>query len=484
MKRRFNRRKVLTATLAIAVLTIMLALATSDKRSAFSGQDSTQDLTQDATAGASLTPADRLILHNAKRLIEEGRHVFRFDTFGDEAFWGDTLKLHQAIMGANLGGVGAGLSPNTALALGLKVDVQALPPSLVAALQRGQVNLDDPATTLVLLSLNAVVGLTGFFEGQGAAASSPGSLQSVGIQCALCHSTVDDSFAPGIGHRLDGLANRDLNIGAIVALAPDLSAFASLLGVDEATVRAVLNSWGPGKFDAELILDGKAFRPDGTSGATLIPNALGLAGHNQHTWGGGWGTVTYWNAFVANLEMHGQGTFFDRRLDNAEQFPIAAANGFGHLRTDPDEDRITAKLPALHFYQLAIPAPKPRPGIDFNPDAAERGDQLFSGKATCNNCHVEPLWTEPGWNVHKPEDIGIDSFQSDRAPDRTYRTMNLAGIFVRERGLFMHEANKGRFYHDGRFATLRDVVDHYDTFFNLRLTEQEKRDLIEYLKSL
>jgi len=160
-----------------------------------------------------------------------------------------------------------------------------------------------------------------------------------------------------------------------------------------------------------------------------------------------------------NLEMHGQGTFFDPRLDNAQQFPIAARNRFGHLRTPPDQDRITPKLAALHFYQLSLPVPVPRPGEDFSPQAAQRGDELFSGKARFNECHVEPLWTEPGWNLHEAEEIGIDSFQADRAPDHAYKTQNLAGLFIRERGLFMNSANKGRFFHDGRFATLLDVVN-------------------------
>jgi len=294
---------------------------------------------------------------------------------------------------------------------------------------------------------------------------------------------------------MDGFANRDLDVGKIIASAPDLSAFANLLGISQDGVRQVLRSWGPGKFDAELGLDGKAFNPQqvthgvvtGTnvSGATLIPNAFGLAGFNQHTWTGAWGTITYWNALVANLEMHGKGRFFDPRLNNAAQFPIAASHGFADLpHIDPDEDLITKKLPALHFYQLAIPAPAPEAGIDFDDSAAKRGDTLFSGKAHCNNCHVEPLWTEPGWNLHKPEEIGIDSFEANRAPDHSYKTMNLAGVFVRERGLFMNPANKGRFYHDGRFPTLMDVVNHYNIFFSLGLSEQEKRDLVEYLKSL
>jgi hypothetical protein len=430
---------------------------------------------------------DAEIVANATDLLNDGRETFRFDTFGDEVFWGGTLQLHQAIKGAALGGVGPGVSPTTALTLGLKVDVDALPQPLINKLKQGKVNLDDPATTVALLKLNAVVGLQGFFSGD--------NLNSIGITCAVCHSTVDNSLTFGVGHRLDGWANRDLDVGKIVASAPNLSPFTNLLGVSDATVRAVLNSWGPGKFDAELILDGKAFNPQqvtdgvvtGTNvpGATLIPNAFGLAGYNQHTWTGAWGTVSYWNAFVANLEMHGIGRFFDPRLNNAAKFPIAAANGFADLpHIDPEQDRITKKLPELHFYQLAIPAPAPEPGVDFDVDAAERGDELFSGKAGCNNCHVEPLWTEPGWNLHTPAEIGIDSFQADRAPDGVYKTQNLAGLFIRENAVFMNPANRGRYYHDGRFATLLDVVNHYNTRFSLGLTAQEKSDLVEYLKSL
>lgn len=430
---------------------------------------------------------DAQIVAHANDFVKDGRETFRFDTFGDEAFWGGSLQLQQAIKGAALGGVGSGISPSTALSLGLKVDVDALPQPLINKLKQGKVNLNDPATTVALIKLNAVVGLQGFFQGE--------SLNSVGITCALCHSTVDNSFTTGIGHRLDGWANRDLNVGKIIAAAPDLSAFANLLGVSQATVRVVVNSWGPGKFDAELLFDGKAFNPqqvtDGVvtatnvPGATLIPNAFGLAGFNQHTWTGAWGTVSYWNALVANLEMKGIGRFFDPRLNNAAKFPIAAANGFADLpHISPDDDRITKKLPSLHFYQLAIPAPAPEPGVDFNVAAAARGDELFSGKANCNACHVEPLWTEPGWNLHTPAEIGIDSFQADRGPDNVYKTMNLAGIFVRENGHFMNPANKGRYYHDGRFATLLDVVNHYNTRFSLGLTAQEKSDLVEYLKSL
>ena len=407
-------------------------------------------------------------------LVSQGKQIFRFDTFGDEDFWGGALKLHQAIEGSQFGGVGPGVSPATALAVGLKVDVQALPSSLQSKLKKGQVNLNNPAVTLALLKLNAVVGITGFFN-------SDGSLSSIGIQCALCHSTVDDSFAPGIGKRLDGWANRDLNVGAIVALSPDLSPFQDLLGVDRNTVTTVLNSWGPGKFDAELVLDGKAFNPqqvtDGVvtgtnvSGATLIPPAFGLAGVNLHTWTG-WGSIPYWNAFVANIEMHGKGTFYDPRLNNAAQFPIAAANGFGNIHSSPD--LITSKLPALHAYQLSLLAPLP-PSGSFDVAAAGRGQVLFNGKAQCATCHTTPIFTEPGWNLHTPVEMGIDSFQADRSPELRYRTSPLKGLWTH---------TTGGFYHDGRFATLLDVVNHYNTLFSLGLTDAEKSDIVEYLKSL
>jgi hypothetical protein len=406
-------------------------------------------------------------ISHAERLIHEGRKTFRFDTFGDEGFWGDTLKLHEAIEGQQFGGIGPGLKPTTALSLGLKVDIDAVLRGLKNRIAANRTD-DDPATTLALLRDNAIVGLTGFFD-------SSGGLRSVGIQCALCHSTVDDSIAHGIGHRLDGWANRDLNVGAIVSLAPNLQPVADLLGVDVATVRQVLMAWGPGKFDAELFLDGKGFRPDGRSAATLIPPAFGLAGVNLHTWTG-WGSVPHWNAFVANLEMHGKGRFFDPRLNDPVQFPIAAAHGFADLpHISPEEDLVTKKLPALHFYQLSIAAPRPRPGRDFDPAAAKRGDELFSGKANCNSCHVEPLWTEPGWNLHTPEEVCIDDFQANRAPDHRYRTAPLAGLFTHK---------KGGFYHDGRFATLPDVVDHYNSCLSLGLSAQEKHDIVQYLLSL
>jgi mono/diheme cytochrome c family protein len=415
---------------------------------------------------AALGDFDRAIAQNAQQMLDEGRRIFRYDTFGDEAWWGDTLKLHQAIEGAKHGGVGPGVSPKTALAVGLKVDMDALPADLVDQIKAGKVDLDDPATTLALLKINAVVGVTGFFNPDG-------TLKSMGIQCAVCHASVDNAFAPGIGHRLDGWGNRDLNVGAIVALAPNLKPIADLLGADIPTVKKVLMSWGPGRFDAELDKDGKAFRPDGKQAGTIIPNAFGLAGVNLHTWTGAWGTISYWNAYVANTEMKGKGTFFDPRLDDPKKYPVAARSRAGHLRNTPD--LITAKLAALHFYQLSIPAPKPPDG-SFDKNAAARGRVLFKGKARCATCHVAPLYIEPGWPLHTGQEIGIDDFQANRAPDNRYRTAPLRGLWTRLGGPW--------FYHDGRFRDLRAVVQHYDGHFNLNLSDQEINDLVEFLKSL
>jgi hypothetical protein len=419
--------------------------------------------TSNNAAAAAATANDQQINNNMQAMFNQGRQIFRYDTFGDEAFWGDTLHLHQAIAGEHLGGVGPGVSPKTALSVGLKVDADALPASLAEQIKAGKVNLDDPATTLALLKLNSVVGVTGIFDKQG-------KLQSMGIQCALCHSTVDDSFAPGIGHRLDGWPNRDLNVGAIVSLAPNLQPVADLLGVDVPTVKKVLASWGPGKYDAELDQDGKAFQPNGKSGATLLPPAFGMAGVNNGTYTG-WGSVTYWNAYVANTQMHGKGAFSEPRL-TADQFPVGARAHFNQVRNT--DDQITSKLGALQFYQLAIPAPKPPEG-SFDKGQAALGKALFSGKAKCSTCHVPDLYTEPGSSLHTPEEIGIDDFQSSRSPTKMYRTTPL-------RGLWSHQ--KGGFYHDGRFQTLDEVVSHYDQHLKLQLSEKERKELVEFLKSL
>jgi hypothetical protein len=425
---------------------------------------------------------DGVIRDSARDLMAEGRRTFRHETFGNEAVWGGTLRLHEAIAGTAFGGVASpdvgldGVGLGAALAVGLKVDVEAVPHAIRTALNDGTLDFVSSGPLLELLRHRAVIGLAGFFRPDG-------TMVSIGIQCALCHSTVDDALAPGIGHRRDGWANRDLNVGLLLHLAPDLGPVVDLLNLSGtpftvSSLKAVLRTWGPGKFDPELFLDGKAINPQtGRNGAVLIPPAFGLAGVNLTTWTG-WGSITHWNALVATVLFHGQGTFFDPRLDDAERFPIAAAVRLGHVRSTPD--RMTPKLAALQFYQLAIPAPTPPRG-SFDEEAAKRGQMLFAGKGRCASCHVPPLFTEPGWNMHTPEEMALDPFQADRAPDRRYRTSPL-------RGLWTH--TKGGFFHDGRFPTLAAVIDHYDRNgirnrgVPLNLSPQEKTDLIEYLKSL
>jgi hypothetical protein len=415
-------------------------------------------------AGPAPQGVDAENMRYAQGLLEQGRKIFRYDTFGSEAFWGDALGLHKAIAGEKNSGVGPGVSPKTALSVGLKVDADALPAALKQQLKAGKVNLDDPATTIALLKLNAVVGITAF-------TNPDGGVKSMGIQCAFCHSTVDNSLAPGIGRRLDGWANRDLNVGAIVSLSPNLKPFTDLLGVDVQTVKKVLASWGPGRFDAELDKDGKALRPDGQQAGTLIPPAFGLAGVNLHTWTA-FGSVPYWNAYVAATEMHGAGTFFDARFKDKDQYPVAAKSGAGDTRGTPDN--VSSKLAALHFYELAIPAPK-APAGSYDKVAFERGKTIFNGPGKCATCHVPPLFTEPGQNLHTPSEVGVDSFQADRSPTHMYRTAPLAGLWTHQ---------KGGFYHDGRFATLIDVVNHYDAHLQLNLSGAQKNDLVEYLKGI
>jgi hypothetical protein len=432
-------------------------------------------------------------------LFEQGKQVFRFDTFGDEDFWGGQLHLEKAIEGAALGGVGPGVSPKTALtAAGLKVDVAALPGKLVSELKRGKVDLDSPATTLALLKLNSVVGVKGFFD-------KGGSLSSIGITCALCHSTVDDSLAPGIGNRLDGWPNQDLNTGLIVSLAPNLAPMAQqVLGSsDQAAIdglKEALLSWGPGMYDAEVNIDAIPFKqdaegntligPDGKpeSAATRIPAAYGHLGENFHTWTGYFGDVTYWNAYVANLQMHGNGNFNDSRFEFIDpktgkpKYPAALRGSFDKLRHTPDE--VTSKLASLHYYQLSLKAPTP-PAGSFDPAAAKRGEQVFNGQGECSDCHMPPLYTDAGFNAHTPKEIclrnskgEIDTFQADRGPrglnPGTLVTPQLSGLWAR---------SKRGFYHDGRYPTLMAVVDHYDSCFGLGLSTGEKSDLVEFLKS-
>ena len=401
---------------------------------------------------------------HAAKMYREGQEIFRHDTFGSEEFWGGQLRLHEAIAGQAHGGVGPGITAHQALQLGLKVDVRKLPAILVEAIRGRSVSLERVETTLELLRADAVVGVKGFFDERR-------NLKSIGITCAFCHSTVDDSLLKGIGRRLDGWPNRDLDVGAIVASAPNLRPFEQLLGVDHGTVLKVLKSWGPGKYDAELDKDGKGLRPDGKPAATVIPAAFGLAGQNLHTYNG-WGGIPYWNAYVAVTQMHGKGVYFDPRLRDGGKHPVSAKHNLWNVRAT--QDMVTSKLPALHYYQLSIPAPKPKAGT-FDPVAAQRGKQVFEGRGRCATCHIPPLFSEPGWAMHAASEIGIDDFQSRRSPDNMYRTTPLAGLFVRA---------KGGFYHDGRFADYAAVINHYDGHLRLGLSPAEKRDLEEYLKSL
>lgn len=396
------------------------------------------------------------------QVVREGKEIFRFDTFGDEDFWSGLLHIDKAIAGNKYGGFGPGVSPKAALGIGLKVDATAIPANVVAGIKSGSVSLDDPATTIVLLKLNAVVGVKGNFNEKG-------ELKSLGITCASCHSTVDDSFAPGIGNRLDGWPNRDLNVGAIISLTDNAQPIANMLHVSEPTLRTVLAGWGPGKFPAILFMDGKALRPDGKIAANLIPAAFGLKGINLTTYTG-WGDITYWNSFVANLEMHGKGNFSDPRLNDPVKYPIAVENKFYDVKNDPD--LITPKLAALRAYQHSLPAPKP-PANSYNHAAAHRGKKIFNTKAKCGGCHAQPLLADN--KLHSAMEIGIDDFEAMRSPTGKYRTTPLGGLFARA---------KGGFYHDGRFATLTDVINHYNKHFTLNLTASEKSDLEEYLKSL
>jgi hypothetical protein len=395
-------------------------------------------------------------------LIAEGKNIFRYDTFGDEEFWSGLLHIDKAILGKGNGGFGTGVSPKTALLVGLKVDADALPSQVVAAIKAGTVDLNDPRTTIELLKLNAVVGVKGNFN-------ETGTLKSVGITCASCHSTVDNSFAPGIGKRLDGWPNRDLNVGAIISLTDNAQPLANMLHVNETTLRTVLGGWGPGRFPAILFMDGKALRPDGSIAANLIPPAFGLKGVNLTTYTG-WGDISYWNAFVGTLEMHGKGTLIDPRLNDPVKYPIAVENKFYDVRSNPD--LLTSKLPALKAYQHSLTAPTPPEG-SFSKDAAIRGRTLFLTKAKCAGCHALPLFTDN--SLRSPAEIGIDDFEAKRSPTGKYRTPPLGGLFARA---------KGGFYHDGRFASYSDVINHYNNHLSLNLTNAEKQDLAEYLKSL
>lgn len=369
----------------------------------------------------------------------DGKAIFRFDTFGDEQLWTNVLRMHEAI---------ATVSPATALAVGLKVDVAALPPAVVSALQAGQVDLNDPAVTVQLLQLNAVVGIVG-------RVTDSGQLKSVGITCALCHSTVDNSFAPGIGRRLDGWPNRDLNVGAIVALSPAL----------DAALKAELNAWGPGKYDPRHhIFDGSNIIPLNTPTLPIvIPPAFGLQGIGFETFTGD-GPISYWNGYVGVSQMGGHGSFSDPRIG---------------VTITQKPDLVTPKLPALLAYQLSLKAP-PAPAGSFSRPAARRGEALFNGAAGCSSCHIPPLYTDvmsgpdPSTPVlHDPAEVGQDPRYAQRTATRLYRTTPL-------RALWQHPP----YFHDGSAADLRAVVDHYDRLFALKLTRRQKADLVEFLKTL
>ena len=420
------------------------------------------ETTDNSNVEASSVPATK-IDKDRQDLVGQGKEIFRFDAFGDEEFWSGLLHIDKAILGEANGGFGPGVSPNTALSVGLKVDAEALPPEVVAGITSGALSLDDPKTTIALLKLNAVVGVKGNFDASGTI------LQSVGITCASCHSTVDNSFMEGVGKRLDGWPNRDLNVGAIVSLTDNALPIASMLHVTEPDLRNILSLWGPGKYPAILFMDGKAFRPDGQIAANLIPAAFGLKGIDLTTYTG-WGDISYWNAFVANLEMHGKGNFSDPRLNDPVKYPIAVENQFYNVVNNPD--LITSKLPALRAYQHSLTAPKP-PANSYDHVAAARGKAIFLTKAKCASCHALPLYAD---NIlHTAAEIGIDDFEAQRSPTGKYRTTPLGGLFAK---------TKGGFYHDGRFATLAEVVDHYDDHMVLQLTTQEKQLLVEFLKSL
>jgi len=362
------------------------------------------------------------------RLIAQGRDIFRFDTFGDEKYWTDTLRMHEVIQAA--------VTPVAALGVGLKVDADALPAEVKAALGRGEVDLNSTATTLALLKLNAVVGIKGHVE----TVDGHETLVRVGITCALCHSTVDNSFAPGIGKRLDGYPNMDLDPGAIVALSPT---------VPEAT-KAILNGWGPGMYDPRINFDGQ-------STPLVLPPAYGLHGVAKETYTAE-GPVSYWNAYVAVTQMHGQGNFSDPRIGV-------------HIEQSPD--LVTPKLPALREYQLSLEAPAPPPG-SYDVAAARRGRAVFNGAARCASCHLGPLYTDVNLGrLHAPEETGMDPRYAARTSQKAYRTTPL-------RGLLQHPP----YFHDGSAPTLDAVVGHYDRVRNLRLTDGQKRDLVEFLKTL
>jgi mono/diheme cytochrome c family protein len=351
--------------------------------------------------------------------VARGRQIFRHESWGDEVFWTGTLRLHEVVQGV--------VSPATALAVGLKVDADRLPPGFLA-----NADLTSPATTVELLRRDAVLGLK-------AKVTVRGELRELGTTCALCHSTVDNSVAPGVGRRLDGWPNRDLDVGRIVALSPAIP--------EEA--KAVFRSWGPGRYDAY-------FNQDGVNDPVLIPPAYGLRGVALETYTGE-GPVSYWNSYVAVTQMHGQGSFSDPRLG---------------IEIVAQPDLVTPKLPLLRDYQLALEPPLPPPG-SFDQAAAARGRQVFDGTAQCARCHIPPTFTDAGLALHAPAETGMDPVRATRGANDGYRSTPLRGAW-----------HRAPYFHDGSAPTLAAVVEHYDGVLGLNLTAQQKADLVEYLKSL
>jgi cytochrome c553 len=361
--------------------------------------------------------------------LQQGKTIFRFDTFGDQTFWTDTLRMHEVIRTA--------VSPKTALSVGLKVDADALPPEVISGIQNGTVDLNSPATTVALLKLGAVVGVVGEVDANN-------TLTSVGITCALCHSTVDNSFAPSIGRRLDGWPNRDLNVGAIIALSPALTA----------AQKAVYNSWGPGMYDPRFNIDGKNI-------PVVIPPAFGLRHVKREIYTGD-GVVSYWNAYVAITQMHGHGHFVDPRIG---------------VDVNNPPDLVSAKLEPLRAYQFSLDAPEPLAGT-FDESAARRGRAVFNGVARCASCHLGDALTDVNANrLHTPEEVGQDAAYALRSATKLYRTTPL-------RGLWHPPQLKGPYFHDGNAATLDAAVGHYVQLLGLTLTSQQRSDLVEYLKTL
>jgi mono/diheme cytochrome c family protein len=362
-------------------------------------------------------------------LIASGKTIFRFDTYGDETFWTDTLRMHEVIR--------TSVSPTTALSVGLKVDVDALPSAVITALQNKTIDLNDPATTVTLLKLGAVLGVIGHVDASN-------TLTGVGITCAFCHSTVDNSFATGIGHRLDGWPNRDLNVGGIIALSPALTA----------AQRTVYQSWGPGKYDPRFNIDGKNI-------PVMIPPAFGLRDVKREIYTGD-DTISYWNAYVAITQMHGHGHFSDPRIG---------------VDVNNPPDLVSPKLAALRTYQFSLESPAPIAGT-FDADAARRGRAVFNSVAQCASCHVGSAYTDVNQGIlHTPAEDGQDPVYALRSATKLYRTTPL-------RGLWHPPQLRGPYFHDGHAGTLAAVVDHYVQLRGLSLTSQQRADLIEYLKSL